>query len=762
MLSANAAVPLKQHLLPFALVAAAAPNAPGSLTATGAMKEIDLHWVDNGGMETLFKIERRLQTQVANAYTQIGFVGASATGYADTTALPAMQYVYRIRSTNGPLDSNYSNETPAAMLAIIVPPGGGNPGGSGAPNAPSALTAVAAVGEVDIHWVDNGGTESLFKIERHLLSQGANAYVQVGYVGANATSYADKSAVPATQYIYRIRSSNGPVDSAYSNEAPTSAGTPGGGGTGGGTGGTTSGLSAPTGLLATVNAAGVALQWTLNSSSQTGLKIERRLQSQGANGYTQIGYAGGTTTAWSDPTAAVGVQYVYRIRVTNGGSDSGYSNEAATVAAPVIQSAGLRVSADGRYLVNADGSAFTWVADTAWRLFNVPSRADADLYLQDRANKGFTVIQAVLVNDSAPKNFNGQSPFINNDPAKPNPAYFTYVDTLVSDAKALGLTLAISPAWCNKVAGPDHQIFTAVTARSFGQYLGSRYKGKNIIWMLGGDAHVNTYQASWDGMADGLNAGSGGANLVTFHPRGGLSSSNGYANDPRVQFNMLQSGHSADSANYDMIAADYALSPAKPTIDGEANYEEIPNNLGKGTSPITAYDVRKKAYWSLFAGAFGVTYGDMNVYQFWTPTGAASDFPTAQMTTWKDALDAPGARQMQFIKKLIQSRPILSRIPDQSLITSASGTGTDHVQATRDANGSYAMVYTASGQPVWVDMTKLSGTVIANWYNPRDGSYTAVGSYDNTGVQAFTPPSSGAGNDWVLVLDDASKGYPVK
>ena len=754
MLSAHTAVSSTIHFSPHALVATSAPNAPSSLTATGAAKEIDLHWNDNGGNETLFKIERRLQSQGANAYTQIGFVGASATGYVDTSARPATQYVYRIRSTNGPLDSSYSNETAPAMATSVVPPTGG--GGTGGPNAPSALAATSAAGEVDLHWVDNGGVETLFKIERHLISQGANAYVQIGFVGANATSYADKSAVPATQYIYRIRSSNGPVDSAYSNEAPTSPGT-----TGGGTGGTTAGLSAPTGLLAAVNAAGVALQWTLNSTSQTGLKIERRLQSQGTNAYTQIGYAGGTATAWSDSTAAAGMQYVYRIRITNGASDSGYSNEAATAASPVTQSTGLRVSADGHYLVNADGSAFTWVADTAWRLFNVPSRADADLYLQDRANKGFTVIQAVLVNDSAPQNFNGQSPFIKNDPGKPNPAYFTYVDTLVNDAQALGFTLAISPAWCNKVAGPDHQIFTAATARSFGQYLGSRYKGKNIIWMLGGDARINTAQASWDAMADGLNAGSGGANLVTFHPRGGFSSSNGYANDPRVQFNMVQSGHSADSANYDMIAADYALSPAKPTIDAEANYEEIPNNLGKGSSPITAYDVRKKAYWSLFAGAFGVTYGDMNVYQFWTPTGAISDFPTAPMTTWKQALDAPGARQMQFVKKLIQSRPILSRIPDQSLITSGSGTGTDHLQATRDANGSYALVYSASGQLLSVDLSKLTGTVSANWYDPRDGSYTPIDTYPNTGTRDFTPPSSGEGNDWVLVLDDASKGYPV-
>ena len=314
-------------------VITAGPNAPSSLTATGAAKEIDLHWVDNGGTETLIKIERRLQSQGSNAYIQIGFVAASATAYTDTSAAPATQYAYRIRSTSGPSDSNYSNETTAAISSTGGT--GGGTGGTGGPNAPSALTATLAIGEVDLHWVDNGGVESLFKIERHLLSQGANAYIQVGFVGSTATSYADKSVAPSTQYVYRIRSSNGPVDSSYSNEVSTTPGIPGGGGGGtGGTGGTASVLSAPSGLLATGTASGVGLQWTLNSTIQTGLKIERRLQSQGPNAYTQIAYVPGTATRYSDTSAATGSQYVYRIRVTDGPSDSNYSNEATTTSSP--------------------------------------------------------------------------------------------------------------------------------------------------------------------------------------------------------------------------------------------------------------------------------------------------------------------------------------------------------------------------------------------------------------------------------------------
>jgi hypothetical protein len=736
------------------------PMDPSALTASGTAAEIDLKWVDNGGNETLFKIERRPQSQGANAYVQIGFVGVGSTAFADTTAAPATQYVYRIRSTNGPLDSNYSNEAAGAMNGVTTSPGGGTPG-TGGVAAPSSLTATTGAGEIDLKWVDNGSGETLFKIERRLASQGANAYMQVGFVAATSTAYADTTAAAGNIYVYRIRSTNGPTDSPYSNEA-ASNGTVSGGPTTGPGPGPSPGLASPASLSASSGASGIALAWVNTSTGQSLIKIERRLTAQGTNAYIQIGFVGGSATAYLDTTASSGTSYTYRIRGTNGPSDSGYSNEASTASTPVIPVApagGLAISGNGHYLVNADGSPFIWVGDTGWRMVNRLNRADADLYLSDRANKGFTVIQTALVNDHDPVNAAGQSPFINGNPYQPNPAYFSYVDTLVADATARGLTLAIVPCWSNKINGPDGVLFDANSARSYGQYLGGRYKGKNIIWLLGGDGKIALQHATWDALADGLNAGSGGANVVTYHPRGGFSSSAGYAGDPRVQFNMIQSGHVADSSNYDMVTSDYALN--LPTIDAEANYEEMPNALVVGNAPITAYDVRKKAYWSLFAGAFGVQYGDMNVYQFWTP-GTTPDITSPLVAPWQNSLNAPGAQEMQFVKKLMQSRPVLSRVPDQSVVTSYTGTGTDHIQATRDAAGSYALVYAASGQAVSVDMTKITGAnVRVSWYNPRDGSYAVVGIAPDIGTQTFAPPTNGYNNDWILVMDDAAKGFSV-
>src|SRR5439155_8596072 len=107
------------------------------------------------------------------------------------------------------------------------------------------------------------------------------------------------------------------------------------------------------------------------------------------------------------------------------------------------------------------------------------------------------------------------------------------------------------------------------------------------------------------------------------------------------------------------------------------------------------------------------------------------------------------------------ARPFLNRVPDQSLIVGSVLSGTDHIQATRAGDGSYALVYTASGKAVTVNLSRLSGTQIeARWYNPRrPRSSIKLGVFAKGGNRTFKPPTSGANNDWVLVLDDASKRY---
>ena len=137
----------------------------------------------------------------------------------------------------------------------------------------------------------------------------------------------------------------------------------------------------------------------------------------------------------------------------------------------------------------------------------------------------------------------------------------------------------------------------------------------------------------------------------------------------------------------------------------------------------------------------------------------------APTMSWKDAMQMPAGSQMQYLRALIESRPMLTRIPDQWLIADPLGTA-DRIQACRSSDGSYAFIYTTTGAKLSIRLVdriyeKLSGTTIkAYWYDPRLGTATHIEDFAKTEGRQFTPPSSGRGNDWVLVLDDAARNFP--
>ncbi|MBA4058272.1 MAG: hypothetical protein C0490_26380, partial [Marivirga sp.] len=200
----------------------------------------------------------------------------------------------------------------------------------------------------------------------------------------------------------------------------------------------------------------------------------------------------------------------------------------------------------------------------------------------------------------------------------------------------------------------------------------------------------------------------------------------------------------------------YNLKPVKPVLDGEPLYEDHPvcfnaNDLGT-SSP---YDVRKHAYIDVFAGAFGHTYGCHDIWQMYAPNRTPVNGPHFP---WYVAIDLPGAGQVKYLRYLIESRPMFDRVPDQSLITNVLNAN-DHIQATR--GNDYMFVYSSQGKPFTVNTSRISGNeIIGYWYNPRNGEAKDAGKFSKKTQQEFIPPTSGYGQDWVLVVDDLSKNYP--
>jgi hypothetical protein len=456
----------------------------------------------------------------------------------------------------------------------------------------------------------------------------------------------------------------------------------------------------------------------------------------------------------------------------------------------------IRVNKDGHYLETDNGHSFFWLGDTAWQLIDGTTREECSYYLHARAAQGFTVVQTTVLAEfdglNQPSAL-GERPFFDNDPLRPNDKYFDRVVEIADEAASVGLYVALLPTWGDKLTAPwgaGPRVFrndNLPVAHAYARYLGLKLRGRsNVIWMLGGDRPAKLdaskpdqwlqtaataagfpadydWTPIWREIAAGLEEGTGTTPVCLYHPQGGeQTTSVMMPNESWLSINGMQSGHGGghDQPVWNLIARDYALVPAKPTLDLEPNYEDHPYNPWPAWDPATGYfrdyDVRKQTYRSVFAGACGVTYGHHAVWQF---ASSRREVINHADRDWMDALYRSGARQMRFLRQLIESRPFFSRIPDQLLIVGDTGKGGLHLQATRDKKGSYAFVYfPQNDQTAKIDLGRLRASRLRVWwYDPRTGIGTLQGEINGGGHREFRSPPQGP--DWVLVLDDAASGY---
>ena len=449
----------------------------------------------------------------------------------------------------------------------------------------------------------------------------------------------------------------------------------------------------------------------------------------------------------------------------------------------------LKVSANHRYLEFDNGAPFFYLADTAWELFHRLNREDAARYLANRAQKGFTVIQAVILSEldglTVPNAY-GDLPLTERDIARPNEAYFRHVDFIVAKAEDFGLFIGMLPTWGKYWKPPDSIFPTVESARQYGRFLGARYKDKPVIWILGGDRAIDTSaeRATIDALAEGLRAGDGGNHLITFHPVGPGDSSEMLNDAQWLDFNMYQSSHAARDHDNGLYAErDLKLTPLRPTLDGENRYEEIPVGFYlagmSGLRRFDDFDVRQSAYWSVLAGACGHTYGDNNIWQMYRPpiahkppAGVLALLQNIWMgrdgsmiganVPWYAALDRPGAFQMGYMRHLFEAVPFRKLEPDQSIILNGPVSGGAKIRAARSSDGSYAIVYSPYGESFTLNKNVVKAARFREfWFDPRYGVSYEIDQPERWGIQTYTPPTSGRGQDWVLLIEDAAAGFPL-
>jgi Protein of unknown function (DUF4038)/Putative collagen-binding domain of a collagenase len=421
----------------------------------------------------------------------------------------------------------------------------------------------------------------------------------------------------------------------------------------------------------------------------------------------------------------------------------------ATTAAAEVRGP-IRVGKDGRHFVDQKSAPFFWLGDTAWPLFAQYSKTQAEAYLQNRSEKGFTVIQGVLawglgsgMEQKTPMaNALGQKPWLNDDPSTPNPAYFEHVDQLVQFANQKGLVLAMLPTWGFYVK--ESPVVNMKNARAYGRWLGARYKSApNVVWVNGGDRTPTGFEDVFRELARGLREGDGGAHLITYHPCGWRSSAQFFHAEDWLDFNMIETW-TEWSKIYPAVVSDSLRAPRKPVVLGEGAYENGPEYP---QGPITPLIVRRQAWWTVMAGGFH-TYGQNQMWRM--------------ETDWDKSFDTPGADQVCLMKRIVTSLPWPDLVPDQGVFATGIGSERSLNAAMRSSEGKRVLVYLASPTTVFLHLDKIEAkNAKATWISPVTGERKESGTYATGNLTGSTFPGSptqffktpGFWEDAVLLLE---------
>jgi hypothetical protein len=393
----------------------------------------------------------------------------------------------------------------------------------------------------------------------------------------------------------------------------------------------------------------------------------------------------------------------------------------------------VKVSDDHRYFLDQKGEPVFWLGTTQWQLFREYSLEDARTIIEKSKDKGFVFAQVMLmgVGDGTKPNIHGAKPWINDDPITPNEDYFKNVDAVMKIAQQNNFNISMTLF---------HQRYrkaiTLPKARAWAKWVASRYKDfPNIVWSMTPEAKPEFVPILRE-LAAGLREGDGGRHLITFKPDPAPYSSSFIHGEPWLDFDSMQVWKSVDLI-YPFVTKDYNLKPTKPVLMAEGAYEHG-SEYGFDVTPLW---IRRQAYYSYLAGAHH-TYGHNDSWRV--------------LPTWKQALDAPGAKQLGILKRIFEARQEWWKlVPDQGIFAHGGNTqGKILNLAARHPDGRWALVYLGGKADFSIRTNKIAsrvGQVGAVWIDPRDLSPYLVGAFPNTGVHSFSTPEGW--EDALLLLE---------
>ncbi len=450
----------------------------------------------------------------------------------------------------------------------------------------------------------------------------------------------------------------------------------------------------------------------------------------GASGDGGVSGSGGVSGTGGDSGAAG----------TSGSAGAGGSAGAAGSPAgrfPLTHSAGER------FLREASGKPFFFHGDTAWSLIAQLNVADTEKYLEDRREKGFTVVLVNLLEhefaDGAPANESGDPPFTTaGDYSTPNEAYFAHADWVIDTARDKGLLVLLTPSYLGYGGGSEgfyQEMKSNGVAKleAYGHYLGKRYASKpNILWLHAGDYDPPQPELV-EAIAKGIIA-EDSIHLHTAHTSRNENASDVWGQSAWLDVDNI---YTADETHGPATAL-YG-STNKPFFLIEAYYE--------GEHGMSEQALRYQAYGALLGGAMGHIFGNNPMWCL----GASSCFPTtASPPTWQAQLDGRGSKDMAALAQALSPLDWQKLSPDAALVSQDS---TNAIAASA-ADGSLALVYTRSLGSLQVDLSSFSGNVTVERVDPTNASAAALGGSPlaPTGQLSVTQDQHNATgrDDWLL------------
>lgn len=407
----------------------------------------------------------------------------------------------------------------------------------------------------------------------------------------------------------------------------------------------------------------------------------------------------------------------------------------------------VRINPNRRYLVDARGEPFLIHGDTAWSIISALTAEEAEQYLANRAEKGFNSIIVNLIEHkfNGPINRYGQAPFtVPGDLTTPNEKYFEYADWVIDKAGEYGIQVLLAPIYLGypHPVDDDGWFYEALATgvegcREWGRYVGRRYAGRdNIVWLMGGDRNPGQALDHVDAIAAGIKEFDD-RHLFTAHTHPESTAVIEYARGGWVDVNCTYTYEIV----HRKLLADYNRLPVQPFFLMESSYEGEHN-----ASPV---QIRRQAYWAILCGGCGQFLGNNPIWLY--------------NHGWEEAMDLQGSRDMVHLKALFTSRPWFHLVPDQKheVVTSGLGEfrGLDYLAAARTYDGGTVIAYMPTARTITVDLSRICGKVAqAWWFDPRTGQAQCAGEFATEGLREFAPPEE---DDWVLVLDDASRNLPA-